>query len=318
MTDGDDLEASRRAPALEQLDLYQRLAIQTDVLPRTSSTRFEDDLVMPMLGLAGEVGALAAELKKRQRDHLGFEGFRQDVREELGDMLWYIAVMADRADIDLSDLALANLLKVADTFGGQPSLPHVAYDHDRPEGQRLPRQLRVQFRESTVQREGHDLEIVTVHLLDDGGKALGDPIDDNNEHQDDYRFHDVFHLAHMAVLGWSPVVRNLFGPKRKRRGDPTEWIQDGGRAMVVEEGLTAAVFAEASRHHFFNGATRVPSDLLKLCKRMTSHLEVNDRTHGDWQRAILAGYEVFGELRQHRVGEVRVDQDSRTLQFMPT
>ncbi|MGW7530630.1 hypothetical protein ACWGJ5_46485, partial [Streptomyces sp. NPDC054783] len=31
--------------------------------------------------------------------------------------------------------------------------------------------------------------------------------------EDDYRFHDAFHLAHAAVLGWSPVSRFLLGCK---------------------------------------------------------------------------------------------------------
>lgn len=35
----------------------------------------------------------------------------------------------------------------------------------------------------------------------DGAQPVGDPLDDNSEHDDPYRYHDVFHLAHMTVLG---------------------------------------------------------------------------------------------------------------------
>ena len=42
------------------------------------------------------------------------------------------------------------------------------------------------------------------------GPLLGDPVTDNTHDDDGYRFHDVMHLANMAVLGWSPVMRSLF------------------------------------------------------------------------------------------------------------
>ena len=73
------------------------------------------------------------------------------------------------------------------------------------------------------------------------GVFLGDPLTDNIADSDGYRFHDVFHLAHAAVLHWSPVFRALI--KHKRKSDPKyDEAQDGGRAIVVEEGLTAWIF----------------------------------------------------------------------------
>ena len=44
-------------------------------------------------------------------------------------------------------------------------------------------------------------------LLKSGGFLLGDRLTDNHLPEDDYRFHDVFHLAFAAVLGWSPTTR---------------------------------------------------------------------------------------------------------------
>ena len=41
----------------------------------------------------------------------------------------------------------------------------------------------------------------------DGAQPVGDPLDDNSEHDDAYRYHDAFRLARMTVLGWSPVTR---------------------------------------------------------------------------------------------------------------
>lgn len=56
-----------------------------------------------------------------------------------------------------------------------------------------------------------------------------------------YRFHDAFHLAHAAVLGWSPVTRFLLSRKRKcdlRTGEG----EDGGRAIAIEKGISALAF----------------------------------------------------------------------------
>lgn len=47
---------------------------------------------------------------------------------------------------------------------------------------------------------------------------IGDPLTDNIRDPDGYRFHDVFHFAHAAVLHWSPVFRDLI--KQKRKSDP--------------------------------------------------------------------------------------------------
>ena len=62
------------------------------------------------------------------------------------------------------------------------------------------------------------------------GINIGDRLTDNKTEEDDYRFHDVFHLAYAAILGWSPVTRSLF--KVKRKSDPkTDETQDGARAI---------------------------------------------------------------------------------------
>jgi len=293
------------------LDGYQAQAVHTDVLPYAD----EDAYVLPLLGLVGEIGGIASELKKRRRDEQGYRGFEDQLREELGDALWYLAVLADRAGLQLSRLATDNLAKAEHAFGPADPVMHPGYDADRPPAEQLPRRLAVRFSETTVERHGEDVPTVLVHVLDKHGEPLGDPIDDNSAHHDDYRFHDVFHLAHMAVLGWSPVLRGTLRPKRKRRGTRHDRTEDGARAIAVEEGLTAVVFAEARHHSYFTTANRVPGDLLKLCRSLTAALEVSDRSAGDWQRALLEGYRVFALLRAHRGGIVVADQDTGTLDY---
>ena len=64
------------------------------------------------------------------------------------------------------------------------------------------------------------------------GAPLGNELTDNAYENDGYRYHDVFHLAYAAVLGWSPVIRKLMD--RKRKSDPQiDRIEDGGRATAL-------------------------------------------------------------------------------------
>ena len=73
----------------------------------------------------------------------------------------------------------------------------------------------------------------------------------------------MFHLAHAAILHWSPTVRSLTKRKRKTNSQVDE-AQDGGRAIVVEEGLTAWVFSRAKQLGYFEHQDSVSFDLLKF------------------------------------------------------
>jgi NTP pyrophosphatase (non-canonical NTP hydrolase) len=285
---------------------YQMKAGQTDILAG------EDEL-MPLLGLAGEVGQLIAEFKKRQRDKVGYRAFRDEVHEELGDILWYASALARYNGFDLNEIAEYNLAKTRGIFLTSEQLSaHRLFDEESPSDQQLPRQLKVTFvenRETT--KRGETLTRVRMYR---GEETVGDPLDDNSEHNDDYRYHDVFHLAHMAVLGWSPVMRRLLG--RKRSEMPTvDRIQDGGRAAAIEEGLTAYVFTVAGEHSLFSTHAYVPPSVLKTCAKMSSHLEVSSRSSADWHAAIIAGYAVFRQVVAHRGGVITADLEARTLTF---
>ena len=53
----------------------------------------------------------------------------------------------------------------------------------------------------------------------------------------------------MTVLGWSPVLRGFMGAKRKSVGD-LDRVQDGARAIAVEESLAAFVFNYLAQYEF--------------------------------------------------------------------
>ena len=281
---------------------------QTDILAA-------DDLVLPLLGLVGEVGSLAAEYKKRQRDQAGYRAFTDEVREELGDLLWYAAALARRCELSLDEILADNIRKTRERFiKPETPPPHPLFDEELSTAEQLPRILEVTFSESVDQARAIQ-SFKTVRMYR-GGIAVGDPLDDNSDEDDEYRYHDAFHLAHMAVLGWSPVVRSLLRVKRSSHPD-IDRIQDGGRAIAIEEGLSAYVFSAARGHSYFDSATSVPAEITKACRGMTAHLEVARRTAQDWEYAILAGYRAFNALTRHCGGTLRADVRRRALDFRP-
>jgi NTP pyrophosphatase (non-canonical NTP hydrolase) len=93
---------------------YQSEASQTAHYPRRMS-----NLEYPTLGLAGEAGEVANIVKKIQRDHSGIlnDEIRGKLKDELGDVLWYISACADELGITLTEIAEYNVNKLAKRHG---------------------------------------------------------------------------------------------------------------------------------------------------------------------------------------------------------
>lgn len=89
---------------------YQEQAKQTALYPR----RLEN-LEYPTLGLAGEAGEVANIVKKIQRDFGGrlTDEIRAKLKDELGDVLWYISACADELGLTLEEIAEFNVEKLA-------------------------------------------------------------------------------------------------------------------------------------------------------------------------------------------------------------
>ena len=94
---------------ISDLDMYQQVAKQTAIYPR------EQAIIYPTLGLTGEAGEVANKVKKIIRDgtNKNNENLVQEISAEIGDCLWYISVLADDIGCKLSDIANANLVKLA-------------------------------------------------------------------------------------------------------------------------------------------------------------------------------------------------------------
>ena len=91
------------------LNDYQTAALQTAVYPNQGT-----NFAYPALGLAGEAGEVADKLKKVIRDHGGVltDPVRDAVAKEIGDVLWYVAVLASEMDYDLNTIAQINIDKL--------------------------------------------------------------------------------------------------------------------------------------------------------------------------------------------------------------
>lgn len=290
-----------------KFDDYQKEALLTDRVPARPGADNAAALIVPMLGLAGETGQLLSEYKKHLRDGEAHRLFKQRVSEELGDLLWYIANVASKFDLPLSDIAAANLAKVKERWASERSQPLV-FDAELPEGERLPRQFEVELVDMA---EGSRPQ---VRVLIDG-KPFGAALTDNAYDPDGYRFHDVFHFAYAAVLGWSPITRALL--RRKRKSQPLlDEVEDGGRAAVLEEGAAALAFDYARRHRFLDGVAALDFQLLRTIKDMTSHLEVGQCTTGEWEQAVLQGFDVWRAVLAARGGRIAVDLDARSIAFL--
>jgi hypothetical protein len=200
-----------------------------------------------------------------------------------------------------------NLGKTADRWSSLQSLP-LPFDDVAIEEERFPRRFRIELAE--IHADGK-----TKIRCSMDGITIGNDLTDNAYDDDGYRFHDVFHLAYVAYLGWSPVIRKLMG--RKRRSDSLkDEVEDGGRAQVVDEAVSALVFEYARNHRWLDGIDHLDYELLKTVKGLTNHLEVNLRTMKDWQDAILNGFSVWRQVRANNGGVIQIDMDAREIRYL--
>jgi NTP pyrophosphatase (non-canonical NTP hydrolase) len=376
------------------LDQYQAQALKADRKPETS-------LAFPLLGLFGETGTLLSVVKKKQRDTASYIGYAPHVIEEIGDTLWYLAVVAHRGGILLSEIGnnLARGLSDWDQDGSNTDIrfndlqgpsgglrqePTLAFEttlldlagevgtvlsnhqagrfnDNRASLQgRLVAVLRVLVKAAdeagvtlAVAAEGNLKKIfdrwpleriysapfdqldkpferlpraLTIDIIEReingklyvfqqcDGINLGDRLTDNAVEPDDYRFHDVFHYAHCAVLTWSPVTRALLRLKRKSKPLVDE-VQDGARAILIEEGITTWIFGQAKNLDFFSKIKPgdLSFDMLKAIRQFVAGYEPESCPLWLWEDAILQGYSAFRFLKEKRRARLCLDMSQRKL-----
>ncbi|MFC7298965.1 nucleoside triphosphate pyrophosphohydrolase family protein [Herminiimonas aquatilis] len=287
------------------LNVYQQEAQKTDRVPLRGQSGH--DIIVPLLGLAGEAGELLSEYKKHLRDGSAHQLFKERISEELGDLLWYVANVATKFDLTLGEIADSNLKKTRDRWGDQDTSAK-NFDEGYPSHEQFPRKFEVELCEVMIDGKPK------IRLLVNG-EQKGNDLTDNADDPDGYRFHDVFHLSYVAVLGWSPVLRALF--KKKRKSVPEiDDVQDGGRAQVIDEAVSALVFTYAKSHNWLQDVVDLDYQLLRTIKGISSLLEVRERSMGDWQRAILMGFKVWREVLENGGGKIAMDLDAQQMTYL--
>ncbi len=90
---------------------YQQQAAETAVYPGAGQPM---GLLYTALGLSGEAGEVSNKVKKIIRDQYGVVSAekRAAIAEELGDVLWYVAMVATEVGADLGEIAALNLAKL--------------------------------------------------------------------------------------------------------------------------------------------------------------------------------------------------------------
>lgn len=227
-----------------------------------------------------------------------------DFREKLINFARSYMQAIQSTGLSFAKIVKGNMSKALGRF----SIPNVTllsdFDASFPEEEQLPRKFEIHI----IQRKSGQCYLKWKDVF------IGSPLTDNIRDPDGYRFHDVFHFAHAAILHWSPTFRALI--KQKRKSDPVfDEAQDGGRAIVVEEGLTAWLFSYSKGLSYFEGHDGVSFDVLKTIQKFVHGYEVEKCPLKLWEDAILQGYSVFRQIRKNNGGIIAGDRDKRAITY---
>lgn len=230
--------------------------------------------------------------------------------DQLSTILVDIIIVGAHFDQSFTNISERNLSKIESRWPPVGTAHIPLFDENRTALEKFPRVFTMNF----IQLFNPSGKPYVIQQMN--GVNIGDRLTDNRTQPDGYRFHDVFHLAYLVHLGWSPVIRALL--KLKRKSDPDiDENQDGARAIIIEEGIATWIFNHAHRRDYFEKIQtgRLDYNILKQVADMVEGYEVEACPMWQWEKAILDGFEVFRQLNKEGGGMVHVDLLERTLTF---
>ena len=294
------------------LDEYQELAALTR---RTEAGTLLSVCLAVLLKISAQLMRPYMPQKERQI-HADVED--RPTEQLLADVAWYVATIADLQGLSLSQVAAYNIEKA--TFRLNDNIPTPRHDLSYPESESFPDTITFKFATDSDGR-------ASITWLE-GDKVIGDPLTDNAHGDDGYRFHDVLHLANIAHLGWSPVLRGFMGLKR-RSNKTTDRVEDGARARLLEEVIVLYIRSEGARQlHFGDSDTSVDglelfSDLqnidfsiLKRSRELSYGYEPYHNKAWEWRNAIRDGHHLMHKLHMNGGGTVTVDMNNRKMTYV--
>lgn len=232
--------------------------------------------------------------------------------DQLSTILADIVIVGAHFEQNFASIAENNLIKIESRWPPD-GIAHIPlFDEHRTLLEKFPRNFSMKF----IQLSNPSGKPYVIQQMN--GVNIGDRLTDNRTQADGYRFHDVFHLAYLVHLGWSPVIRALLKLKRKSDSDIDE-NEDGARAIIIEEGIATWIFNHAHRRDYFENIQtgRLDYNILKQVADMVEGYEVAACPMWQWEKAILDGFEIFRKLNEIGGGNVHVDINQRTLAFEP-
>jgi NTP pyrophosphatase (non-canonical NTP hydrolase) len=319
-----NLEAFREKASAFPSKLKRRFSDFQDtafLTARSQSDELVDISLAVLMQLAAQLMRLLMPDNERQLHEQIGDRAALDI---LGKIAWHIAAIAKVYGLTLDEIAAANIEKA--NLRRSKERPTPLHDEECPDPQRLPRKFEVKF--LTIGENATGDKRSRMYL---GVRQLGDDLTDNSYDPDGYRFHDVLHLAHVAHLGWSPVMRQLMKRKRKDDKDPkVDEVEDGARARIVEEAILKVIHSEGADiaeilhpklspedRPLFEDGIDIPLSFFKLIGRYVKGLEVGKNSFEEWKAAIRDGHQIYQSLVKEGQGTVSVDLDARTISFRP-
>ena len=227
---------------------------------------------------------------------------QESKRERISLFLEYFLALVKQSGSSIDSITKANAKKISGRF--LPCESSDDFDKAFPEYERIPEYFEIEYMERIPNRVA----------LRWNGVFIGNTLSDNSHDADGYRFHDVFHFSYAAILHWSPTFRSLIKHKRKSKPDIDE-NEDGGRAIVVEEGLSAWIFNVAKEKDFFEDMESLSFDMLKHVQQVVKGLEVETCPLSLWEEAILEGYKVFRSVKKNNGGVVIGDRTKQKISY---
>ena len=88
----------KKSKSIISASTYQAKAKETAIFPKDKALEYLT------LGLVGESGEIANKIKKIIRDKIPSANWKTDLPNEIGDVLWYCAMLADYLDADLGSI----------------------------------------------------------------------------------------------------------------------------------------------------------------------------------------------------------------------
>lgn len=97
---------------MENINEYQKIVNNYAIHPK------KYNVIYPVLGMCGEAGEAAEKIKKiiRDKNEIFDDEAKKEIAKELGDVICYIAFIAEDLNLQLSDILQLNIDKIQSRF----------------------------------------------------------------------------------------------------------------------------------------------------------------------------------------------------------